>query len=114
MAIKVFADRLKLSVAILCVAINVLMSREEIVRVMKQRILRLREYVRCKAIEANDIEYESPKPRTENVRNLADERSRRCAGPFKFAVVLRHGKRHVGRDGFDFEGLQESSKFSYV
>ena len=114
MTIKIFADRLKLSVAIECVLINVLMTREEIVRVMDQGILRLREYVRCKVIEANDIEYKSPKPRTENVRDLANERSRRCAGPFKFAVVLRHGKRHVGRDGFDVEGLQESSKFSYI
>ena len=104
MSIKIFADRLKFSVAIVCVAINVLMTR----------ILRLRKYVRCKAIEANDIEHKSPKPRTENVRDLANERSRRCAGPFKFAVVLRHGKRHVGRDGFDVERLQESSKFGYI
>ena len=114
MTIKVFTDRLKLSVLMMLVAINVLFTREEVVRVVKQGILWLREYVHGEAIEANDVEYKSPKPRTESIRDFANERSRRCASPFKFAVVLRHRKGHVGWDGFDVEGLQESSEFSYM
>ena len=96
------------------IAINVLITREGVVSFKEQGILRLREDVRGEPIESDDVESESPKPGTENVRDPANKCSQRRAGPFKFAVVLRHGKRHVGWDGFDFKSLQESSKFSYI